>query len=99
MENLTITAKVEVLASSPLEFNGEIQKTKDGQPLFEVAYKAKQKVKVGDQELETEVIEKCKSLVNLEPGLQTVTVQQFHMSDKGTSKVTTYNRIISTNKK
>lgn len=99
MENLNITAKIEVLASSPLEYQGEQQKTKDGEPLFEVAFKAKQKVRVGDQELETDTIEKCKSTVNLEPGVQTVTILQFHMSDKGSSKVTTYNRVIGTNKK
>ena len=92
---------IEVLACGPLQAYGteDQQKTKEGQPLFEIAYKTKQKVRVGDQEVETDSIEKCKSIIDLKAGLHDVEVIQFHMSDKGSSQVKTYTRIVDLVKK
>ena len=95
---IKITGKLEVVASAPLKAYGTDEQQVDkttGKPLFEVAYKAKQITKIGDQEVESDVVEKVKSLVNLPKGEHEVELAQFHMTDKGSSQVKTYNRIIN----
>lgn len=99
-----ITAALNVLAVAPaMEFDREskTQKpaiTKEGKPLFEVAYEDEETKTVAGKEFKSKIVSKVKSEIQLKEGLNNVVLTQYAMSEKDSKRVDLHYRIISVEK-
>lgn len=88
MENLKHTCTIHLLSGAQSKkFDGTNEVTKNGQQVYALAIKSKEKKKINDVEYESETVVKLKSLVEItKPGVYNVALEQFIMAGEGNSK-------------